>query len=383
MGIIRSIGFAAGLGLLVCSAPAVDVRRGPWGELELLPMMLSPMNEVLPDGTATVYATEWYFPGHTTSSLVAFLSGVSLSAAQQASLLDPEVWSRDAAGVIGVRPAETVVLSLSPESRARLYAELAGSPANQRYYQPWSIRTNVMNALLAGSELTPEIQAQIRRVAYLRGDRYLVSDFPVLLNATTDAGQKIRLLRLRNASSGYDVQLRVPSGGSVDALVAYWGVMGREGRIRPYLDAMSRTTGDMQMDITHLLPVFARTRLNTFPKMVVGDAMVRDCHWSSLNFFNTVPDDTFARLTGMQQEIRHNYVKIDGEPGFGDLMFFTGTDGHIIHSAVYLAANLVFTKNGHESTHPWVIMDVDNLQEFYAIAMHDTLTITYWRHRLR
>jgi len=367
----------------IAGAAPVEVRSGLWGDLELRQIMIAPMNEVLPYGSGTTYETTWYFPGHTTSTLVRFLAGVHLSGEQERELLAPGSWLTDSNGVISIAPSDALVISLTPATRDLLYLELALSPANQRYYQPWSIPTNQLIPVLAMSELLPELQAMFKRVMYQRGDRYFVSDGPSLLNATTDPHQKILVLRLLQGSTAYAVNIRIPPDGDIDALVSYWGVMGREVRIRPILDAISRSSDAGVIDIGYVLPVFARTRLNRFPVDGLNDLVRRDCHWTSLNFFNEVPDDDLAGLTGMQKEIRNNYTKLETAPAFGDLVFFSRPDGVIIHSAVYLAGNLVFTKNGDLSTQPWIIMDMENLRQHYEIAMHEKITTNYWRHLLR
>ena len=45
----------------------------------------------------------------------------------------------------------------------------------------------------------------------------------------------------------------------------------------------------------------------------------------------------------------------------------TGPTGNAIHSCVYLADDLVFTKNGRSPTQPWVVMKLDDVVAYYGM----------------
>jgi hypothetical protein len=65
-----------------------------------------------------------------------------------------------------------------------------------------------------------------------------------------------------------------------------------------------------------------------------------------------------------------NYARIQGGEAyrFGDVLFFMdGNTGNAIHSCVYLADDIVYTKNGRSPTQPWVIMKLDDVVSFYAM----------------
>jgi hypothetical protein len=53
---------------------------------------------------------------------------------------------------------------------------------------------------------------------------------------------------------------------------------------------------------------------------------------------------------------------------YGDLIFLTNENGQIIHSAVYIAADLVFTKNGNNFKEPWVLMRMKDLLQTYLVT---------------
>jgi len=359
-----------------------ETRRGPWGHIEISPFMLSPITEILPGDADTFYTTTWFFSGHSATSLAVYLSQLDLTGAQRKDMLDRADWVTDVEG-ISITPLDETIFSMRPGTRRQLYRTLSDNRRNDRYYRPWSIRTNELTIILDMSGLKPETKTLFRKLMYEVGNRYYISDSPSLLNAIHDRPEQERVMRMMNGTVGYMVKLRLTSGDNIASTLWYWGGHGRENQLRPIIDAIMLLPGGGLLDISYLLPDFARTRLNTFPDIALSaDGINRDCHWSSLNFYSDEPNNLFAEKVGMQKEIREEYEEIGDPAQLGDIVFFEQRSGTLIHSAVYLAANLVFTKNGGQINQPWIIMDLDNLREFYNIALHDDLKMHVWRKRL-
>jgi hypothetical protein len=64
---------------------------------------------------------------------------------------------------------------------------------------------------------------------------------------------------------------------------------------------------------------------------------------------------------------------------YGDLILFLDDNQTIAHSAVYVADDLVFTKNGNSFVQPWKIMRMKDLVNVYALAV--PTQILYYRNR--
>ena len=60
-----------------------------------------------------------------------------------------------------------------------------------------------------------------------------------------------------------------------------------------------------------------------------------------------------------------DYAEVNGSPVMGDVLVLSRADGEVIHSCVYLAADLVFTKNGQSHSVPWTITTLPDVQAFY------------------
>ncbi|HMO52739.1 MAG TPA: hypothetical protein PKE26_16405 [Kiritimatiellia bacterium] len=358
----------------------VELREGPWGALELRAITIAPPDHLLPT-IPTRYETAWTFPVADAGELTAFFAGLDLTPAQRANLANPQTWTPVPEG-LRLIPSDETILSLSTTNRIRIYDLLGALPANEAHRQPWSMPAALFEQALERSDLATPIQEHILRMAYPRGSRIFFSDLGALMNQTSQPSEKIKIMRFLKSAATYLVTLRLTEDVDVDAMVAYWGEEGRRKDLRPILESIRRLPGGGHLDIAHLLPAFARQRLYIYPDPELAkDGVRRDCHWTSLNFFANTPDPRFGDAEFAQQHILTHYHPVADDPDFADLLFFSLPNGDTIHSAVYLAGGLAYTKNGDSLDQPWIIMTVDEIEELYALYHHDNVTRQIWRPR--
>ena len=67
----------------------------------------------------------------------------------------------------------------------------------------------------------------------------------------------------------------------------------------------------------------------------------------------------------MKKELETNYRPVS-EPTFGDLLFLLKPDGTMIHIAVFIADDVVFTKNGESNAKPWLLMKWEDVLASYS-----------------
>jgi len=89
-----------------------------------------------------------------------------------------------------------------------------------------------------------------------------------------------------------------------------------------------------------------------------------DCHWTTFNFSSDTPDNRFNDPGFAVQYIQKNYYQISAPSQYGDILLLMNNN-EIIHSAVFLADDLVFTKNGSDYRHPWMVMHIADLLATY------------------
>ena len=112
------------------------------------------------------------------------------------------------------------------------------------------------------------------------------------------------------------------------------------------------------MDIGEILPPLPTAWIYTFPKPdnpANGPPVRRNCHWTSFNFFRDPPDPNYGNNDYVVEKLKTDYFPIASDPRYGDLVFFSLPNGKVIHSAVFLADDVVYTKNGENLLSPWML----------------------------
>ncbi|MFN7139466.1 MAG: hypothetical protein ACK4UN_09015, partial [Limisphaerales bacterium] len=67
------------------------------------------------------------------------------------------------------------------------------------------------------------------------------------------------------------------------------------------------------------------------------------------------------------------------QAAFGDILFLQNSDGILIHSAVYIADDIVFTKNGAGYNQPWIYMKMEDMMPFYDSPVDSPRVVVYRR----
>ncbi|MBI4475862.1 MAG: hypothetical protein HY654_01740, partial [Acidobacteria bacterium] len=108
--------------------------------------------------------------------------------------------------------------------------------------------------------------------------------------------------------------------------------------------------------------------LYRYPKLSTADLdkpLLANCLWTVLNFFRMEPDERFLDVKHSLDALRHEYFIVEGGFQLGDIVAFLDDEGDLFHAAVFLADDLVFTKNGTSPMAPWIITTIDRLKGFY------------------
>lgn len=338
-------------------------KPGPWGDLEYSRIMIEPPEEFMaPDYSAQ--APSWHFAGYDVESLDRLLRDASLDETQLRTLSDPSLRTVTPAGIT-LRPPDTVVRNLSPESRAALYAVLARLPGNALQKEPFRFRADMLDEWFEDSGVDAAIVAQVRSLLYPRGNSLLFSDPHLILPLLPTPAERVRLIKTLARKSSLLVKIRVTPSSDIETIAAYWSAGRRRKDVRPLLHSLARHRGGMTLDLAHLLPRFARGLLYTYPSPEVPLEQSPDCHWTSMNFFNDPPEPRFGDIAYLRQTILTSYVAVTTPPAMGDLLLLTEPDGEVIHSCIYIADDIVFTKNGQSASVPWTLTTLPDLQASY------------------
>lgn len=353
-----------------------ELHPGPWGKINAQPILIEApaslltVNFRLGDG-------RWYFRARTTDEVAAFLGDAGLTNEQVARVVASiqPVTGRD--GSLAAIPPEDLVRALSPEVRARLYDKMAGTPENFAQAEPFRTTDLHLEAWLDKDKLPADLVDEVKSLMWRRGSGLFFSDYNIVADKITSPAVKLELLRQLTRKSSVVLTLEVPPDGQIKDLVAYYGVNNRVDKVEPILKALSEAGGGT-IGFSNMLPVFARGRLYRYPDPLPGKDVSPDCHWSSFNFFNRgLPDDALNDPAYVGQVLKEQYQTVTGHPQFGDVVLLTLPDGSSIHSAVYIADNIVFTKNGPSLAAPFIFSTTEDMLAFYPNS--ERIRLAYYR----
>ncbi len=366
----------------VClGGPLLAVHQNPWGRLTITPIVITPPVEYVPQDDGPIQPSQWHFPKTTPAELGQFLkaSGVPEEVAGRLmAVAKPEAQTQ---GVFLEPPAD-IVRGLQPDARGKIYYRLAKSLLNFDQNSAYYFGAGSIDTWLGGPEVTPpELRKIVDPLVYRIGDFFYLADIEQVRaqvgNGPTFQNLVRRLLRQQTMF----VSLNITPADDLDKLEEYWGRGGRRTDIRPILESVA--AADETVRISELLPDLPRRLLYRFPKVRVADtekSELANCFWTALNFFNDEPDDRFLDARFVADTLKKDYFLVHGGQQLGDIAVFSTSDNTLFHVAVYLADNLLFTKNGAFSLAPWVIMPIDQLKGRY-VGQYDDWKVTYYRRK--
>jgi len=357
---------------------------GPWGDLEVTPISIACPEELLPVQGFEKKVTHWFFKGYTAEQLLPRLTEFGIVGELRDRFRAPGVWN-EVEGGINITPTSDIVLNLPAKSRLALYSLLASFPENNSSLIFVLART--VDERFAGTTVRPETIGAFKRLCCEYG-RYLVfSDVASIFSIIPTYEERVAFLKALTRQPTMLVRLRVNSKSDVGALSAYWAKGGRGMDERALLESLAQVPGGTYLNLDNLLPSGSMSRLYSFPlpaNPLAGPVVRQDCHWSAFNFFRDAGDEQVTSPEFILHKLRDDYYPVLSDQRYGDLVVFVTPDGSMIHSAVYLAANIVFTKNGDTQMHPWMFSTVQNLIDQYSFQVPPDrqLEVKYFRNKL-
>lgn len=361
-------------------ASGVELDEGPWGRLVCRAITISPMTELMPE---TVSAGDegpiWHFPDINATQLEALFAEAGLSETLRESLLSMIEVDLANDG-LRIRPTPEVVLGLDPEARSALYVILAEYEANNDQRGAFRFYGKSLDEWTRRSPLPQPIQALIEPLIYRHGDYLFFADLRTIESKLPSEQERLRLVKTLSHQRTYRVELQLTATSNLDELVAYWGRGGRANTVAPMLESAMEIDGEGTVDITYLLPSYARRKIYTYPvASEFSTTQMPDCHWAAMNFFNDEPDDDILDPEATVRVLKNDYYRIFGNLKFGDLVLYLDEHKKLIHSAVYIADDILFTKNGVNLSQPWMLIKMDEMKGFYP--RRNGLEIRFYRRK--
>ena len=344
-----------------------SARQGPWGELFTQDITLERPAAYLNDELKTVQAPVWTFRGMNVTQVKALFVANGLTQQKAEKALAPDRASARGTDTL-FRPSEDFVFSLSPETRDWLYGAMRGLEVNLYLDSPYYYAKDHIEQMKGNARVHRDDLVRFKQLIYGGKDIRRFSDYETLMGRIPTLERRVAMAASLSRQEAVLARLCIRPDTDIDKVAMYWGSVPnvRFIDIRPMLEALKWLPKGGTISLMYLLPRFARDRLYTFPSPPARGEPVPDCEWSTFNFSNVEPDNRFLDPAACLRYIDENFYKIAQPALCGDVLLFKKDNGQIRHSAVYLADDLVFTKNGKNHTMPWMIMRIADLQAVYS-----------------
>jgi len=345
--------------------PVWQSHPGSWGDLDIRSIYLEAPDKLVAGLKQPNSTTAWHFPGATEATIGALLERAGLSQETQAKLLSPQrILMHE--GVVTLFADPEIMLAMTVEQRSVIYKELAASTLNPMHASPAYVLADNADDWLKGAHLSDQQKQVVKQLLWKDRDVLAFSDLSILLSLTKTDSEIATIFKFMTRVRSLVVTLKLSADEDWKPLARYWTSEGRYKDCEPLLISAAERDSMRQIDITHLLPTVARTRLYTFPSIdSAAEGRLPDCQWTSLNFFTSTPHDYYldARLTAAR--LHEAYDVVDGSYRYGDVLEFLNPQGDAVHACVYVADNIVFTKNGDGMIKPWILMWLGDLKKLY------------------
>lgn len=360
-----------------------DVHPGPWGDLQSWNIRIEQPLEYVGFEKASPDGPFWNFGPITPESAGQILRDAGCSESLVSSLLAGAKRLQD--GSLLLVPSSDEVSSLDPTTRSKLYLKLASNPSNRFQQTPYYIADGKVERLFDEKfSSNGEAISLMKRLLYERNGFTYFSDPEVVLKLIKSRDERLKFLQSLTSQNVVMLRLLVRPDTDIDKPLNYWclgmpGVLLKD--LRSLFEAQQRLPDGGSVSILYLLPPLARERLFTSPLPPEAGAITKlpDCHWTALNFFRVEPDPRLSDNAYASDFIVRNYYEVARPSVCGDLVLLLDQQNRVVHSSVYLADDIVFTKNGINYAQPWVLMHEKDMVG--AFSTLEPVKIAYFRRK--
>ena len=342
------------------------LRTGAWGTLLTRDINLERPAEYLTEEVAAPRPEKWTFNNLKPDAVKKIFAQCGLSEAQVAGAFAPGNFAEHNSGT-ELTPMEEFLLAFTPEQRQKFFMAVAGLGVDLYWEFPYIFPGNDFAEICADPRLHPDDVKLLKKLAYPNGATMQLSDYFFLLEKIPTVERRTKLTQALSRQSAVMARLAIQPDTDIDKIAAYWGNMPnvRFTDIRPLMESIKQLPAGGSISLLYFLPKFARERLYTYPLPNQAGDPTMDCHWTTFNFANDPPDNRFNDPAYAVEFIRKNYYQISAPSQYGDILLLMNEKQEVKHSAVFIADNIVFTKNGNNYRQPWMLMRIPDLLATY------------------
>jgi hypothetical protein len=358
------------------------VHLGAWGELKELDLRMEQPEEYVGFERVSGEGPLWTFGTLSEPVIHDLLKASGLGEDQIRTLIATRI--PGTGNIVILKPDENLITSLDPEVRSKLYLQLSSNTANRFQTTPYYIPGGDVTSIFQGHRsISVQTRQSVEHLLYKRNGFTYFSDPEVVLKHVESDDERSDFLKAMTGQKVVKLKLMIRPDTDIDKPLNYWTlaiphILVKD--VRPLFESLGRLKFGGDLSIEYILPPLARDHLFITPAMTTeGEGKLPDCHWSALNFFNLKPDPRMSDNDFAAEFITRNYYEI-GKPSIeGDLVLLINAQNRVMHSSVYLADNIVFTKNGINFAQPWVTMRINDMVGYFSAL--EPVRIAYFRRK--
>ncbi len=338
-------------------------QPGAWGNLEYYEIILEPPTDSLWSSLLSEVSV-WPFADSTKEEALEELKNAGFSPDMITEASENGIWSNQGRGM-AFTPSDKFIENSNSKQRIALLELFTKADPNF----PNRVLMNVEGADLSiiSHGIAPETLKVLESVTFMKNGTLSFFDRPYLLRKMPTLETKQNLIRAISRTKGLVVRLSVDPTSNLDGLADYWSAGGNNRSILPLLHGIRATSRVSKIDIVHLLPPTAKKYLNTFTRdsdMMPDDSP--DCFWTCMNFFEKNPSNRVMDTLSLGHYINEDFKMAQPPLRFGDLcVIYERSNGAFVHSYVYIADDIVFTKNGMSSLRPYALTEASQMLSIY------------------
>lgn len=351
--------------------PEPQEFQGPWGclvvEERLLEMPASHVQRTLsrfnPDTTVL-----WEFP----NTLEEVRNIFRMAGLEERKILQltskPSLEFEDRP--VRIRPPETILLSLTPEQRQKLYPSIGFEHPGNFFKHPLDLMPGGIDRMnRSASKIPAHLIEQMRLLEYRADDgRLAFSDIVYTLLKAATKEEREALIHFISREPIQDAWLDLKkSAQQRPQVLAYWGANGKNQRAADFLRAAFDNPEIDRVDVCMLLPLNPGRMVNTFPSPEDGlGTSYPDCVATAMSFFE---EDIPSRFIDIWEPgMLSGYEPAVPAPKLGDVYFVIDGNGYCVHAFNVIAGPLVFTKNGISRDRAWTLQMFDDVLKSYPVT---------------
>lgn len=338
---------------------------GPWGTLECYLVALEPPASQLWGGLF-IEETVWEFPLPNGEAVMELFESLGFPAPLREAIRREGQWSENGIGTLTqVALDDELVRMIGPEQRK---AVTGWWQENHRdFLARLIVNIEPGNLDLIERRVGRAVREATERVAFRRGNITALLDRAYLLRQLGSEAEKEAFIRSVFTSHTLVARLVIDDATDLESVIDYWSAGGKNPEVESVIKGLYYAGGVENLDIVHLLPANAKKYLFSFTRYQdINPFNAPDCFWTALQFFRPAMSQRVLDSLPLDYYLDADFEMVVGEPRFGDLVCFFDPDTHdFVHAYVYIAGDVVFSKNGTSFIRPHVLTTFDQMMSVY------------------